>query len=289
MNDSHVTTRFSRIDSAVNSGDCGDYDLFIQAGADTFSWSVLDHIVNRFLSVEVLATADTPGFYGDFLRDVLASRTILREKYHSTRVVFETGRTTLVPIALFDPAEKESYLNFNIDPDPGYLVLFDRLDHLGIVNVFAAPRDVHDAIRAQFPGAILFHHASVLIENLWNHYKNRVKGHHIFVHGREGSFDLLVFDPRMLRYYNTFTCKAPEDLIYYLIFVMEQLELNPEDTPVTILGNIEKDSATHQLLVKYIREVGFALRNSAYGYSHIFEEIPAHHHYPLLNLGACGS
>jgi hypothetical protein len=54
---------------------------------------------------------------------------------------------------------------------------------------------------------------------------------------------------------NTFEYKTPEDLIYYLLFTAEQLNLNPEIFKLEFLGNIAEDDAYFKIAYKYIRNV----------------------------------
>jgi hypothetical protein len=129
----------------------------------------------------------------------------------------------------------------------------------------------------------------VLIESIWGNYKNHIRNDHIFVHLRENNFDLLVFDRKQLKYCNSFLIKAPEDLVYYLVFVMEQLDLNPEDSEVTLIGAIDRGSPGYGLLSRYIRNLDFSSRNDSYSYSYVLDDLPGHFYFPLLNLGLCGS
>jgi hypothetical protein len=161
--------------------------------------------------------------------------------------------------------------------------------HLGIVNVYYSKTSLLDNISVNSPSPEFFHLTTGLIESIWGNYKNRIRNDHIFVHLRENNFDLLVFDRKQLRYCNSFLIKAPEDLVYYLVFVMEQLDLNPEESEVTLIGAIDRGSPGYGLLSKYIRNLDFSPRNDSYSYSYVFDDLPGHYYFPLLNLGLCGS
>jgi hypothetical protein len=70
---------------------------------------------------------------------------------------------------------------------------------------------------------------------------------------------------------------------------MQQLNLNPEEVPVTLLGNISTKTAHFELIYKYVRNVDFALRSESASYSYVFDDVPGHSFYPLLNPVLCGS
>ena len=100
---------------------------------------------------------------------------------------------------------------------------------------------------------------------------------------------MMIFEKKQLVYSNAFHFRAPEDFLYYVIFVMEQLNLNPEEVPVTLLGDISTKTPHFDLIFKYIRNVDFALRNESAQYSYVFDDVPGHSFYTLLNPVLCGS
>ena len=51
--------------------------------------------------------------------------------------------------------------------------------------------------------------------------------------------------------------KTKEDFIYYILFTLEQLELNPEETMVTLLGDIDTTSDNYKFLYAYVRNINF--------------------------------
>ena len=59
----------------------------------------------------------------------------------------------------------------------------------------------------------------------------------------------------MLGIYNSFDFSTKEDFIYYLLFTTEQLNLNPENFKVQLLGLISEDSEFFEIAYKYIRNV----------------------------------
>jgi hypothetical protein len=114
-------------------------------------------------------------------------------------------------------------------------------------------------------------------------------GRKVFLNLRDGQFDLLVFNGNQLVYCNGFHFRTPEDVAYYVIFVYEQLNLNPEETGLCLLGNVEKLSPVYDLLFRYIRLIEFMGRNEGFKYSYLFDEIPGHSYFSLLTPALCGS
>jgi len=269
----------SKTDESFDPFDTSNNSLFVQLSETHVSWCILDNEKNKFVVIESFAS---------YLQEVSENIPWIRQRFESVCLMIENNRSTLIPAALFDPEEKKSYIEFIHDKDDTTETLFDRLPQLEIVNVYGISAKLLEAGLRIFPGANTFHHSTALIHSIWMNYKNRINREKAFIYVRENDFDLLIFDGKQLNYYNAFHFMIPADLIYYVIFVMEQLNLNPEETELVLMGNIDKDSEVYDLLYRYIRNIEFVKRNPAFKYSYVFNDIPAHHFYPLFNLRLCG-
>ena len=75
--------------------------------------------------------------------------------------------------------------------------------------------------------------------------------------------------------------------MYYLLFVLDQEGINNEEASIVLTGDIDKQSSTYNLLIKYINQIEFASRINDIGFSYILEEIQPHYHYTLFNQYLC--
>ena len=66
--------------------------------------------------------------------------------------------------------------------------------------------------------------------------------------------------------YNTFEYNTNEDFIYYILFVLEQLNLNPETINLVFLSDVIENDELHSIAYKYIRNVTFGNRNDTFTY-----------------------
>lgn len=276
---SPVKAIISKTDESFDPFDTSGYSLFVQASETHVSWCILDNEKNKFVVLESFAS---------YLQEIAENIPWIKQRFDSVCLMIENNRSTLIPAPLFDPDQKQRYIDFIHEKDDTAETLFDKLIQLEIVNVYSVSAKLLEAGLKIFPGAKTFHHSSALIHSIWMNYKNRISRKKAFIYVRESDFDLILFDGKQVNYYNAFHFEAPTDLIYYVIFVMEQLTLNPEETEVVLMGNIEKESEIYDLLYRYIRNIEFVKRNQAFKYSYLFNEVPAHHFYPLFNLRLCG-
>jgi hypothetical protein len=68
---------------------------------------------------------------------------------------------------------------------------------------------------------------------------------------------------------------------------VEQLGLNPESADLMMMGEVDKHSSITDLVMKYIRNVSFAKRNDEFRYSFVFDQLPGHYYFNLLNASLC--
>ena len=59
----------------------------------------------------------------------------------------------------------------------------------------------------------------------------------------------------MLNFYNSFNYKSNEDILYYLLFSLDQLSLDKEKNLISCYGKITLDSELYELLYSYIKNI----------------------------------
>ena len=276
-------------DKALDTANIEDYKLSIQLSLDGFSFSIFDHSINKFLAIEsysVQGKISVHGFckkIGDFTK----GHPYLDQSIKQVLVLIELPKTTLVPSPLFDKNEIQTFAGFNFTSGEGNLLLHDKLVYPDTFNLYSVPEMLIKTIEGLFPLARIICHSSALIEGLMVQYKNLPEEKRVFVNTRGSFLDIVVIEGKSLIYFNSFKYTTKEDFIYYIIFVFEQLNLNPEETELTLSGFIEKSSSLFEITFKYIRNIRFRELSSNFSYSYIFDEIPPHYFTNLINSGLC--
>lgn len=221
------------------------------------------------------------------LGELIDKLDIIKRRFNRVNVLFEGTKSTLIPFPLFDENEIKSYLKFNHKIILGEEVLFDKLNTLQAYNVFAIPACVKDLIKEKFINYKISHFSSTLIEGLLIKYKNQELSNKVFVNVRAGYLDVLIIEGSKLAFFNSFRYKTVEDFAYFLIYVLEQQGLNPENIDLIMLGEINKGSKYYEILFKYIRNIEFIERNDFFSYSYALDEVPSNYYYNLLNASSC--
>ena len=97
-------------------------------------------------------------------------------------------------------------------------------------------------------------------------------GAKVYGYDEEGKFvQVIAIKNQKLVLYNSFDYQSSEDFIYYLLFVLDQLEINNETASINLTGEIKKDALIYSMLYKYIQNLSFGERPENLKFSYIFE------------------
>lgn len=273
----------SFVDEAFDLKNISNYQLLIQIGDDGLVATVLDKIKNKFIAFECYTT--TGSFHIDhseLLDMALKESKIIDQKYSSAACVVINNISTIVPSALFDEDRKKMYLSFNSLLKEDELVMTDKLTNLDAKNIFAFPNSLKTKLDSLFKNISYHHFSSGLLENILAQNKNQLKKR-LYVHIQPTHFEAIVIEGKKLLFYNTFQYHSPEDFIYYLLFVCEQLHINPENTETFFVGEIEKNSSIYALAQKYIRNLQFGERTDDFDFSYQLQTFPKHYYFSIFN------
>ena len=274
----------SYIDETFDAKESTSYQLTLQVGTDGVLITVNEKANNKYIAFESYTFQNIYNFdlVSDLLEELTEDSKLIKHKYKSVLCVVVNNLSTLVPNVLFEEARKKMYLKFNTLLEGDELVVTDEIKSLDAKNVFALPFSIKSKLDYLFNN-ISYHHASSrLIDSLLTENKNKTT-EKLFVHVQPSHFEAIVIEGKKLLFYNTFNHHSAEDFIYYLLFVCEQLHLNPEHIEVVLLGEIEKNSAIYLLTQKYIRNLKFGERTDGADYSYQLQIFPKHFYFTLFN------
>lgn len=255
-------------------------------GTHELAYAILHTDENRYIGIEHHSFSGSITSLPAQVEGLIKASAVLNHEFRSVSIAFCHHQATLIPAALFDPNKRETYLHFNHASDFSGEVRSDQLANLDCHNIYYLPAELEYFLSERFPQAKLLHHATSLLEAVAIRQKNSTEKR-VFLQYRPQYFDLLVFNGKNLVFHNTFYYQANEDILYYLLFAADQLELNPESMLLEILGPTEKSSALVELIRKYVRHVELAQLPDHFKYSKVFNQVPAHFFVNLLNQYLC--
>ncbi|MDD7885681.1 DUF3822 family protein [Flavivirga sp. 57AJ16] len=201
----------------------------------------------------------------DSLKKIFNTEAILQESFSKICVIHDNELSTLVPRPLFEEASLADYLKFNSKILKSDFITYDDIVLNDSVNVYVPYININNFIYEKF-GAFTFKHVStILIEEIL-HIEKNTNTTKVYLNVNKNHFEIIVIEKGKLLLYNTFEYVTKEDFIYYVLFTVEQLKLNPETLNLVLIGTIHKEDDLYQIAYKYIRNVSFGNRNDHYEY-----------------------
>jgi len=274
----------SIIDESFDKNKSVFYKLIIQLSVDGIYLCVYDFVTLKYLAFEhfTFQNAFTLDATSEIFESVLKESSLFNLKYKKVNCLITHNIATLVPNALYDEEQKKMFLKSTTNLDNLSIVLVDDLKTLESKNVFALPISLKAKLDYIHSNIVYNHFSSGLIENLLMQTKNQNKKQ-LFVHVQGSHFETIVIDEKNLIFYNSFNHHTAEDFMYYLLFVCEQLELNPETIELVIVGELDRNSNLFSLITKYVRNVKFGERKDTACYGYKLQNIPKHFYYSIFN------
>lgn len=261
--------------------------LSIEASEEGFGFALLDLLNNRYVGIGYrnFGTALHDAALAQRLSDEFDKNNLADTGFSKSSLVWVGSRSTLVPEPLFDEKNAPAYFNLNLTPLQQETLYFERVKGLGAYTVFALPDAVEYFAAAKLKNPALMHHSRILIENLL--LSGPAKGLHIYLHVQAKHFDIVVIENGHLRLHNYYQYISAEDFTYHTLNTCKQLGLDPNTLAVTLLGEIEAQSALYSILTKYLYKVQFYEPTPEYALSLELGKMPHHFYYNLLNQYAC--
>ena len=205
----------------------------------------------------------------------------LKDSYDEILVIHNNNLSTFVPQALFDENFLGSYLQYNTKVFETDFFAFDEIQNYQMNTVYIPYVNINNFFIDQF-GAFNYKHAnSILVAKLLVASKNK-DDKKMFVHINTGHFEIIVVQNQKLLLFNSFDYNTPEDFLYYILFTAEQLNLNPENFPLELIGNINTESEYFKIAYKYIRNVSL-IDVEDLRWNNYFSEVENRNHFILFN------
>ncbi len=277
------------IDESIATDVSRRMNLFLQCGNDFFTAGVLDTDRNKF--VALLDFRFPFPLYGAELNDKLLSviesnKPVLDNIYDAVTLGFSGFKNTLVPDVFFDTDNAEMVFRANHTLEDDEIVRFDKLRRIASKNVYAVPSTLYSFFNSYYSNLSSYHASTPFVEGILTQHKNTADTV-VSVNLQHTFFEMVVNKGGSLIFYNQFRYQTAEDFIYYIVFVYEQLGLNPETQAVYFSGMMEKNSTLLSMARKYIRSTYFMQRPAFCEYSYGFDNLQAHYHFSLYNQFLC--
>ena len=257
--------------------------LSIQVSLNGLSFCCFNTLNDTVSSVNEVQfdTVDKNAKIEELFANAFQSYPELSETYDEILVIHNNNLSTFVPEPLFDEHFLGSYLQYNTKVFETDFFAFDVILKCQMNSVYIPYVNINNFFIDQF-GSFDYKHAnSILVHKLLIASKNKEEKK-MFIHINSGHFEIIVVQNQKLLLFNSFDYNTAEDFIYYILFTAEQLNLNPENFPLELIGNIDQENDCFKIAYKYIRNVSL-IDVEDLRWNNYFSEAENRKHYILFN------
>lgn len=187
------------------------------------------------------------GFNPDLVKETLnqtfSENSFLNDDFDEVTLAWNTKQSTLVPNAIF--AESDAVSIFRLcfgDSVDKNEIDYNRISEAGVVNIYEIPLWIKSYFVIKFPSIVLQHLGTHSLRCSLDSNAFKMKATLIL---NDGFFYLSMVKHNQLQFYSFFDTQTNEDVIYHLVFALQQKELIQEKGTIELVPGA--DQSEHQL------------------------------------------
>lgn len=277
------------VDESLTSHTAGTCDLFAVFDNGSLRIGLQERRSRRFLALEVIPISEEPAHSSTerFRRAVAGSRLLKEHEFSRSHLGFGNSWYTLLPNGLFQPGDETRLLRFS--QSRGDLQAFQqRVQGFDARLVFGLEPELFHLAGHLFQQPVILHTVGAQLEraSLEAAAGNQVRA---FLHLRQAELDLAVVQGKKLLLQNTFPVSTADEVLYYLLFVLERLELTPEHVRIEASGLADPRGGAFLRLKDHLPLVLTATWPDYFEASYKLLEVPGYRHLDLFSLSLCAS
>ena len=250
-------------DSTFDSLQISNYHLSIELSEKSISYCIVDK--NKYRCYLLFSQ----NYESQNLLKILNEDEFITREFLSKSISFVNFPNTLIPKELYNEKDKKNIFSVNHSLTNEELVI-DELKSK-IINLYAIPNTIFQTVKNVIPEAIIRSNSSILINNFLS-LNNLQETMFLFL--KDSYINIVVTKGNKLIFQNKFEYQTKEDLLFYVLFSIQQLNFSNEEINTVIYGNISKEE--YNILYQYIRNIKFGNKLKDISCSNEFNNIEDH-------------
>ena len=249
--------------------------MSIQVRLNGFSFCIKNCSTNEILWYKKvdLGRESSPVKILEEIEKLYAEEEKLQQEFNEVGILFSNDLFTIVPASFFIEEEASTYLKFNTKILQTDVVAHDLLAN-ELVNVYIPYTNINNYFFDKYGEFEYKHNISVLIDAILAK-KQDTKEAQVYLNDYNNYYELVIVQNNKLLLANTFHYETKEDFIYYLLFALEQLDLNPAEVYLWLMGSIVKQTEIYDIAYTYIKNIEFLI--PAFNFKSNFERSETFH------------
>lgn len=222
------------------------YILSIRLSADGFSFSIHNPLQVEELEVYSYSINQSYSITAN-LKEMLSTQEVLKYSFKKVNVLYDTSRSTLIPLEYYNDEQAEQLFYQNFTAVPTETVLCNELAESNMVMLFGIDKFCHQVIMEHFPHAAIYACTSPMLERLTCESRKKIDSKNMYIYIQKQQMTVFAFDQGKLQLFNSFNCKHVADQVYYALYIWQQLgfdqqrhELHVSNNQISFIDNVSK-------------------------------------------------
>ncbi|MCY7356922.1 MAG: DUF3822 family protein [Rudanella sp.] len=195
---------------------------------------------------------------------------------------------TLIPASLFRKEYATSYMTLmrgSALPPHEYAHFFEHVPD-GFTSVFNVEHRLANYLAGVYPlqNTTFVHQTSALITASAAVEKRLVSTQNLLLYFEDEFVTTILRSNHALRYCNRFGFKNPQDLTYYILYVLEELRLEPYSVNILLYGEITPFADSYRHLSEFLPHMMFGQTPTGIHFNGDFDDLPEHRYLSLYGL-----
>lgn len=174
--------------------------------------------------------------YKEQLEDFIVECGLKNQDFDEQTISWSTIRSTLVPANIFGESNPEKIYRLCFGEEtPKDHIDYNRIPEQGIVNLFEIPLWVKSFFVMKYPRSIIQHEGSHVIRGLFSEPSFKLKTTLVIYND---FFLMCIAKENKLQFYTVFDYHFIDDIVYHLMFTLQQKEYLKENGAIQICPGV---------------------------------------------------
>ncbi|MDF2448599.1 MAG: uncharacterized protein K0R26_1103 [Bacteroidota bacterium] len=219
----------------------------------------------------------------DALLQMVKHHRLAEKTYQHVYINYFEKQFTLCPATFYNEESSRTLLEFNTGTTGDKLIITDDLNS-DIKLMYSIDEHLKSTLDRLFPQHLLKH--TLTIQSRILLHSEELAKEDILLSIHASFIEVVVKQDQKFLLANQFSVSTEEDILYYVLFILEQYQLNPLTVKITLTGNLPSESGIVSVLKKYIKNIRLGIGHKSINWSNL-AGLPQHHNYTLLNRMFC--
>ncbi|WP_448104570.1 DUF3822 family protein [Pedobacter panaciterrae] len=267
------------VDPEFDPNTAADCNLLIKITADSFSYAIIDKSNNQLKAVYDQQECQN---VSKALSEKLRTDSYLSLPFKEIKASVHTENSIAIPNDLFNEQNLNDYAKFFAEEQSNNLYT-QPFANFGFTSIFTLNKFIEETLNVSLSNCKLFDHAAPVLSLSKDNEKLS-----LVLDFTVGSFNVIYTDGGKLIFQNYFQIENAEEFNYYLLFIINQLNIDTSKTDIYLSGIINDGDSQYKCIEKYFKTINFIPTTGNEVDKKILDDMPAHYYSSLLALDQCG-